>query len=136
MFLVAHIPIILSIKVAEIPPSVRIKERSEILITSPILISLEAIKVFLDTSPESLSILNKKFEEQDFPGIHKAAHKLKTTIDIMKIDSLHDTIRSIEGWQADSVGDASLKEMIASINTTFELIYPRIREELYQIEYS
>lgn len=52
--------------------------------------------LFLETVPDTLSEIRIRQSKNDWAGISAAAHKLKSTIDILRIDKLKDVIRKIE----------------------------------------
>ncbi|WP_347158789.1 PAS domain S-box protein [Pontibacter chitinilyticus] len=55
-----------------------------------------AKQLFIDTVPASIADLQQKSQEKDWMGVSAAAHKLKATIDTMRIEQLRLPIRQIE----------------------------------------
>jgi CheY-like chemotaxis protein len=54
------------------------------------------VQIFLDTMPPSADQLQAELKQQNWIALSKLAHKMKSTIDSMGIDSLKDVIRTIE----------------------------------------
>jgi len=57
---------------------------------------LRAQQLFIDTVPATVADMRQKYDEEDWAGVSAAAHKLKSTIDTMRIDTLKDVVRQIE----------------------------------------
>jgi CheY-like chemotaxis protein len=54
------------------------------------------VQIFLDTMPPSVVQLQNELQGQNWDSLSKLAHKMKSTIDSMGINSLKDVIRTIE----------------------------------------
>jgi HPt (histidine-containing phosphotransfer) domain-containing protein len=54
------------------------------------------VRVFLESTKESLDQLLQAFEEGNFDRVSALAHKIKPSIDMMGIKDLHEPIRTIE----------------------------------------
>lgn len=54
------------------------------------------VQIFLDTMPPSVVQLQNELQAQSWDTLSKLAHKMKSTIDSMGINSLKDVIRTIE----------------------------------------
>lgn len=54
------------------------------------------VQIFLDTMPPSVVQLQNELQAQNWDSLSKLAHKMKSTIDSMGINSLKDVIRTIE----------------------------------------
>ncbi|WP_439883049.1 PAS domain S-box protein [Pontibacter sp. MBLB2868] len=52
--------------------------------------------LFVETVPQTLADLEEKKQASDWKGVSAAAHKLKSTIDTMRIQKLRDVVRIIE----------------------------------------
>jgi len=53
-------------------------------------------KMFVDTMPQSVSELNEAVSSENWEMVGKHAHKMKSTIDSMGINTLKEDIRSVE----------------------------------------
>ncbi len=56
----------------------------------------ELIMIFKKTAPQTLSILKKNFNERKFKEVSETAHKLKSTVNTFKIDSVYGILNDIE----------------------------------------
>lgn len=88
------------------------------------------VGVFLDTTPGVVEELNKAYGQGDMPALASLAHKLKATIDILNIKDLTGLIRQVESIAKTGENAGSLPEMINTINTTLELVFSKIKEEI------
>lgn len=53
-------------------------------------------KMFVDTMPQSISEITQAVVSENWEAVGKHAHKMKSTIDSMGINSLKDDIRTVE----------------------------------------
>ena len=53
-------------------------------------------KMFVDTMPQSITEIQEAVAEENWEAVGKHAHKMKSTIDSMGINSLKDDIRAVE----------------------------------------
>lgn len=54
------------------------------------------VQIFLDTMPPSVVQLQNELQSQNWDAVSKLAHKMKSTIDSMGINTLKEVIRTIE----------------------------------------
>jgi HPt (histidine-containing phosphotransfer) domain-containing protein len=54
--------------------------------------------VYIKTTTKDLRTLNQAVKNKDYEALRKIAHKLKSSIDTLNIDSLKDVIRQIETY--------------------------------------
>ena len=54
------------------------------------------VNMFLEMTPELLNRIGSGLQLQDWDKVKAAAHKMKPSLDMMGIDSLHTVVRSIE----------------------------------------
>lgn len=88
------------------------------------------LQLFLDTVPATLIDLKGSCDSGDWAMLSKHAHKLKSTIDSMNINSLKQDIRSIETL-AKSNGDPSeLKSLTGKVLTVMANVMAQVKSEL------
>lgn len=88
----------------------------------------QIVQLFIKEAPEMISELKEAFQNKDYPRLAQQAHKLKSSIDNLKIHDLKKSIRDIEE-EAQSISpddnalitliaftDDILKEVIAQLN--------------------
>jgi len=78
-----------------------------------------AKQLFVDTVPKTISDMQEKERIADWAGVSAAAHKLKATIDMMRIEKLHEVVRQIE---QDAKAAKNLPLVKANIHLTTEVI--------------
>ena len=85
------------------------------------------VNVFLETTSESLDQLLKAFEEKDLQTVSAIAHKIKPSIDLMGISSLHDVVRDIEARAKN--GD-DLYDLVGRLDEDLKVVFEQIKSEL------
>ncbi|WP_242919104.1 PAS domain-containing hybrid sensor histidine kinase/response regulator [Pontibacter liquoris] len=56
----------------------------------------KATQLFIETVPQTVAEMQQKSLREDWPGVSAAAHKLKASIDTLRITSLREVVRDIE----------------------------------------
>ncbi|MGZ4118244.1 MAG: PAS domain S-box protein, partial [Bacteroidia bacterium] len=84
---------------------------------------LKMSEIFIKTTTKDLLLLNSAFRKKDFNTIKKIAHKLKSSMDTLKISSLHDVVRKIENYEhTDRKSEQSLGEWIQLVVKTLNIV--------------
>jgi HPt (histidine-containing phosphotransfer) domain-containing protein len=89
----------------------------------------QMVKIFLQATPESLSELNKSFQKEDYDGVSKLAHKLKSSVDIFCVNDIKQDIRRLENNTRDNINIDEVPELIEKINITLNLAIEQVKEE-------
>jgi HPt (histidine-containing phosphotransfer) domain-containing protein len=89
----------------------------------------QMIKIFLQATPESLSELNKCAEKDDFDGVSKMAHKLKSSVDIFCVEDIKQDIRRLENNTRDNINIDEVPELVHKINTILNLAIEQVKAE-------
>ncbi|NOU48280.1 MAG: Hpt domain-containing protein [Bacteroidales bacterium] len=87
------------------------------------------IGIFLNTTPALLIQLNQGIRTENFEEIAKSVHKLKPTLDIFGIDSLHEPIRTIESYAKQKKNFHKITELSALVNTTLDSVFQEIKSD-------
>ncbi len=87
------------------------------------------IELFLENTPNDLKSLNMAFEEKDIEQISAAAHKMKSSLDVMKISALYDEIRKIDKPFKTETLTNELPEIIANINNVLEKVFDQMKND-------
>jgi HPt (histidine-containing phosphotransfer) domain-containing protein len=90
----------------------------------------EFVKLFLETSAETMDELNSSFDSKDYGQVGAMAHKLKSSIDLMGIESLKTDIRTIERIGKDQDDIESLNDLIPKLSSTLKQVYIQMEHEL------
>ena len=83
-------------------------------------------ETFLQKIPEQMEQLLVAFRANDLKAMGESAHKMKPTLDLFRIHSLHDTIRFIETRgkkeMSDPRLDSALREVEETVNSVVALM--------------
>lgn len=86
--------------------------------------------LFCDTMPVSMRQLRCAADCGDWEGTWKAAHKMKSTIDSMQIQSIRGLIREIEEGARKGAGLETIPEKVSQVNAVLEKCMSQVRKEL------
>jgi len=86
------------------------------------------LKIFLESTPKILTALNQSFAENDLQKVADNAHKLKSTIDILKIRELQSPVREINKYPEIKEKMVELPQIIQKINRTMNQVLNEIKE--------
>ena len=86
--------------------------------------------LFLQTVPQTISDIKSKHSNQDWTGVSAAAHKLKSTIDTLRIEKLKDVIRQIEAGAKAEVPDKNLEKKIEYLQEVMAKVLEQMKEEV------
>ncbi|MDW7690511.1 PAS domain S-box protein [Flammeovirgaceae bacterium SG7u.111] len=75
------------------------------------------IQIFIDDTPEVLRSLEEALKENNLQKMSEIAHKLKSTIDLLKINLLKEPIRQIERYKENNLQREDLEEKVAYTKT-------------------
>lgn len=89
----------------------------------------QMVKIFLQATPESLSELNKSYQKEDYDGVSKLAHKLKSSVDIFCVNDIKQDIRRLENNTRDNINIDEVPELVEKINTILNLAIEQVKEE-------
>ena len=88
------------------------------------------LQLFLDTAPATLADIKSACDKSDWQALSKHAHKLKSTIDSLNIDSLKDVIRAIEAGSKSAPDPVQLKSLVAKVLDVMQQVMVQVKEEL------
>lgn len=89
----------------------------------------QMVKIFLQATPESLAELNKCYQKEDYDGVSKLAHKLKSSVDIFCINDIKQDIRRLENNTRDNINIDEVPDQVEKINNTLNLAIEQVKEE-------
>jgi HPt (histidine-containing phosphotransfer) domain-containing protein len=87
------------------------------------------LNIFLESTPKILNEINEGFATNDFDALARSAHKLKSSLDMMKIDTLHTVIRQIDRIENVIANKDQLELIIEKINTTLTEVFIQLTSE-------
>ena len=88
------------------------------------------LKLFLDTVPGTLADMKNASDKGEWLSLSKHAHKLKSTIDSMNIESLKQVIREVEGGGKNGEDPARLKSLVEEVSLVMALVMEQVKKEL------
>lgn len=87
------------------------------------------LNIFLESTPKILEELNNSYAKKDFETLAKNGHKLKASLDMMKINSLYDVIRQIDKHEKTLANKENLEQIINQINATLGEVFVQLKQE-------
>jgi len=88
------------------------------------------LQLFLDTAPATLADIKSACDKSEWQALSKHAHKLKSTIDSLNIDSLKDVIRAIETGSKSAPDPVQLKSLVTKVLDIMQQVMVQVKEEL------
>lgn len=90
---------------------------------------LQMVKIFLQATPDSLNELNKCYEKNDYQGVSKLAHKLKSSVDIFAVTDIKQDIRRLETITRENVNLDEVPKLVGNINSILDKTIKQVEEE-------
>jgi HPt (histidine-containing phosphotransfer) domain-containing protein len=87
------------------------------------------VTIFVESTPRIMDDLNENLLTNNFEMIAHNAHKMKASIDMMKIVSLHDVIRKIDKPEKVLENKTDLKEIVGFIKITLDSVFADLKKE-------
>ena len=87
------------------------------------------VSIFVESTPRILDELDESLKLNNLEMIAHNAHKMKASIDMMKIVSLHDAIRKIDKPEKVIENKADLKEIVGFIKVTLENVFTSLKHD-------
>jgi HPt (histidine-containing phosphotransfer) domain-containing protein len=88
---------------------------------------IKMVNMFLEMTPGLLGRIEAGLQTQDWPEVRSAAHKMKPSVDMMGVKSLHDVVRSIEGNAKSESNLEQIPELYFKLSETLENVYEQLR---------
>jgi hypothetical protein len=90
----------------------------------------EVMNIFLTTVPDGLNKLEKLVKgKEDYEGIHRQAHSLKSSFSIVKVGDIFDNIAAIVLLGRQGTGIEEITDRMEKVRTTFDAALPVIKAE-------
>ncbi|HLF46846.1 MAG TPA: PAS domain-containing protein [Chitinophagaceae bacterium] len=94
----------------------------------------DVLQLFLDTAPVILEQLKEGKIHEDWDLVYKQAHKLKSSLGILQMNSLLSLATSIETSAKNRQETEKIKKELKLLTEKFELIRPMIEAELASVK--
>ena len=85
------------------------------------------LTIFIESTPKILNGINYSYIENDLDDLAGHAHKLKATIDMLKISELQDLIRKIDRVSSILENQYELPHMINKVNNIMHQVMSEIQ---------
>ncbi|MEZ4849879.1 MAG: response regulator [Bacteroidia bacterium] len=93
----------------------------------------KTIEKFLETTPDMLRSMDDFLDNKDFINLGRCAHKLKSSVAFMGIDTIKDTILEIEGISKNGGNEHKLPQLVNRIRQVIEDSYKELQTDLATI---
>jgi len=88
------------------------------------------IQLFVDQIPTAVEGMNKAFVEGDFPTLKAIAHRIKPSVENMRIGNMYQEIRQIEQLAMEDTSSPLLPGLLEHASTVLIEAIDQMREEL------
>lgn len=88
---------------------------------------IKMVNMFLEMTPGLVGRIEAGLQTQDWPEVRSAAHKMKPSVDMMGVKSLHDVVRSIEVNAKTETNLEQIPELYFKLSDTLENVYEQLR---------
>eukprot|EP01029_Cantina_marsupialis_P031197 TRINITY_DN884_c1_g1_i1.p1 TRINITY_DN884_c1_g1~~TRINITY_DN884_c1_g1_i1.p1 ORF type:complete len:1029 (-),score=138.66 TRINITY_DN884_c1_g1_i1:5102-8188(-) len=87
------------------------------------------IKMFCDLTPAIVEGMLSAYRENEFTKMGNLAHKLKPSVDNLRINSIKDDVRFVERVGKEGRDDAEISDKLVKIDKTIEEVILKLQEE-------
>jgi len=82
------------------------------------------IHIFVETTTLSLQTMNEGFKENNSEKIAFHAHKMKASLDTLKIQNLYDDVRKIDKkFKVEEMPHVELQKIVEKMNSVLEEVF-------------
>src|SRR5258706_13144082 len=90
----------------------------------------QVISIFLETVPQNTDALVKACDEEDWEQVHFYAHKIKSNVHLLSIDSILDEIKFVEQSAKNKINIEMIPGKVLLINETLHAVSKQIKNSL------
>jgi HPt (histidine-containing phosphotransfer) domain-containing protein len=91
------------------------------------------IELFLTNVPETIEKMNLYYKLEDWENLYKTAHYLKSSISVIKVDTLYESVLEIERKAKNQVELDSIDPVIKYIELQYDNAEKLLRKELIDL---
>ena len=92
----------------------------------------ELIDLFLEQTPPEIEKMCECVEKEDWDALNSAAHKTKSSTNILGIEQIKEEIQSIEIWAAERKNLDLIPALIQKVKLVCDQAYKELNEIHYQ----
>jgi HPt (histidine-containing phosphotransfer) domain-containing protein len=85
------------------------------------------VNMFLEMTPGLEGRIEAGLQTQDWAEVQSAAHKMKPSVDMMGIKSLHDVVRGIESNAKTETNLEEVPELYFKLKEVLDQVYEQLR---------
>lgn len=102
--------------------------------SNPVLM-MEMISLYLEQTPPLISIIKQSYQQQNWPSLYSALHKIIPSFAIMGINTAHETIaKKVQEYAADQQLESGISEMIVELENICFQACQELETELHRIK--
>ena len=94
---------------------------------------IEVLQIFLKSTPEALGAMKQQYLQENWDGVYKHAHKLKSSLGILQMTALAERITEIEILARERTYAERIPLLVKQAIDQYNLISPLLEAELNQI---
>ena len=88
------------------------------------------MSIFLESTPVSLQDMNEGLRDDDADKLARNAHKMKASLDMLKVNDLYDDVRKIDkDFKVEEIPQDQLETIVEKMNSVLEQVFDQLREE-------
>jgi HPt (histidine-containing phosphotransfer) domain-containing protein len=88
------------------------------------------LQIFIESIPQDLEALNHAHQKKNWEQVSFMAHKMKSTIDNLSVESLKINIRTLEGKNLiQTLSEQEIDTHIAEVNTILNQVLEGLKEQ-------
>ena len=88
---------------------------------------LKMLSVFVTLAEQTISQMNESMKLDDVISVQKVAHKIKPSLDNLRIMKTLDNIRKLEKFNSDESSLDDFKQIVSEVTTVLQLVIDEIR---------
>lgn len=90
------------------------------------------LQVFVDSTPETLADLNEAHLRNNHDELARSAHKMKPSLDLLKIDRLYNVVRTIDKKdKVEKLTPAELQSAVEEMNNVLNIVFTQMKQQLH-----
>lgn len=89
---------------------------------------IKMVNMFLDMTPHLVTRIGVGIQGEDWVEVHSAVHKMKPSVDMMGVKSLHDVVRKIEYNAKNETDLDHIPALYEKLSETLAEVYRQLRD--------
>lgn len=89
------------------------------------------IDLFIEHTPPAVTQIKLAYEAQDFATMRKTAHRIKPSLDNLRIAQAMEDVRALEGFGENSLAYESVKQVVARLEKVVQEVVSALEKESF-----